>query len=67
MARQDLTPDQAILFLHNSCCALETIEQLPETEISAGAKVILDLVKKAVCSCAVVLDEAIDRENGGEK
>ncbi|WP_156900663.1 hypothetical protein [Maridesulfovibrio bastinii] len=64
MARQDLTPNQAILFLHNSCCALETIGQLPETEVSDGAKVIIDLVKKAVCSCAVVLDDYVPADGG---
>jgi len=67
MARQDLTPEQAISFLHDSCCALQTLEKLPDSEISAGSKVIVDLIKQAVCSCAVVLDDAIDFENGGEK
>ncbi|WP_319780812.1 hypothetical protein [Maridesulfovibrio sp.] len=68
MARQDLTADQAISHLFNACCAVETIENIPETEVSAGAKVIIDLVKQDVCNCAVVLDDAIlDVENGGEE
>ena len=68
MARQDLTADQAITHLFNACCAVETLEKLPETEVSAGAKILLDFVKQAVCNCAVVLDDAIlNVENGGEE
>ncbi|GEM_PF-4958307 len=67
MAKQDLTADQAIHSLFDACCALETLQKLPEAEITAGAKILVDLVAQAVCSCAVVLDDAIDVENGGEK
>lgn len=67
MARQDLTADQAIHFLFKACCGIETMEKLPETEVSAGAKVLLDFVKQSVCNCAVVLDQAIEIENGGEE
>ncbi|WP_027179796.1 hypothetical protein [Maridesulfovibrio bastinii] len=66
MARQDLSPSQAISFLHDSCCALQTIQTLPEDEISAGAKVLLELIQKAVCSCAVVLDDSLKIKDGGE-
>lgn len=67
MARQDLTPEQAIHFLQDSCCALQTLQKLPDSEVAPGAKILLAFIKKAVCSSAYVLDDAIDIENGGEK
>ncbi|MBI9109888.1 hypothetical protein [Maridesulfovibrio ferrireducens] len=65
MARQDLSPNQAIFFLFDACTALETLKTLPDEQISAGAKILIDLVAHGVCSCAVVLDDAIDVEAEG--
>ncbi len=46
MARQDLTADQAIHFLQDSCCALQTLQKLPDSEVAPGAKILWPLLKR---------------------
>ena len=65
MARQDLTPNQAISFLLDVCTALESLTQLPESELSAGSKILLNLLGQGVCSCAIVLDDFVPVEREG--